>query len=241
MKSVGILVLLILLGNHLFAQKTFEINVKNVGAEIQPDMYGVFFEDINFGADGGLYAELIKNRSFEFHQPFVGWTPFGNVDVQNENPCFDRNTNYVRLNETGLRRGTGLENNGFTGIGYQQNNTYNFSFFARSMDDNEKKFKIELVSAENNEIGNIELLVQGKTWKKYSCQIKATATSAKGKLRLILQTEGEVDLDHISLFPSETWKNRENGLRKDIVEVLYDLNPGVFPLPRWLYHRGQYP
>ena len=231
MKSVGILVLLILLGNHLFAQKTFEINVKNVGAEIQPDMYGVFFEDINFGADGGLYAELIKNRSFEFHQPFVGWTPFGNVDVQNENPCFDRNTNYVRLNETGLRRGTGLENNGFTGIGYQQNNTYNFSFFARSMDDNEKKFKIELVSAENNEIGNIELLVQGKTWKKYSCQIKATATSAKGKLRLILQTEGEVDLDHISLFPSETWKNRENGLRKDIVEVLYDLNPGVFRFP----------
>ena len=63
------------------------VDVANPAATIQPTMYGVFFEDINFGADGGLYAELVKNRSFEFPQPFVGWTPFGDVTVMDENPA----------------------------------------------------------------------------------------------------------------------------------------------------------
>jgi len=231
MKYFGIILTLVLSSQLLWAQKNFVVDVKNVGAEIQPDMYGVFFEDINFGADGGLYAELIKNRSFEFDQPFVGWTPFGDVQVMDESPCFDKNPNYVRLNEKGLRRGTGLENVGFTGIGFKQNDDYRFSFYARSLDGAEQKFKVELVSAGNENIGEAEIQVTGKDWKKYSTQIEAKETSAKGKLRLILKTAGEVDLDHISLFPSETWKNRENGLRKDLVEALYELNPGVFRFP----------
>lgn len=229
---IKILVLSFLALSQLcFAQKRLEVDVKSIGAEIQPDMWGVFFEDINFGADGGLYAELIKNRSFEFHQPFVGWLPFGNVEVKDESPCFDRNPNYVRLNETGLRRGTGLENEGFTGIGFKQNDSYRFSFFARSVDGGEKKFRIELVSEANNAIGDAEIVVSGGDWKKYTTFINAKQTSAKGKFRLILKSKGVVDLDHISLFPVETWKNRENGLRKDLVEALYELNPGVFRFP----------
>jgi len=229
---IKIFVLMLLATSHFtFAQKEFTVDVKNVGAEIQPDMYGVFFEDINFGADGGLYAELIKNRSFEFHQPFVGWLPFGNVEVMDELPCFDRNPNYVRLNETGLRRGTGLENNGFRGMGLKKNDNYRFSFYARSLDGEEKKFLIELVGSDENVIGKGEFTVQGATWKKYLCAIKSGATDAKGKIRVILKTPGEVDLDHISMFPAKTWKNRENGLRKDLVEALYELNPGVFRFP----------
>ncbi|WP_346860749.1 alpha-L-arabinofuranosidase C-terminal domain-containing protein [uncultured Draconibacterium sp.] len=231
MKHFGIILTFVLSFQFLQAQEKFVVDVQKVGSDIQPDMYGVFFEDINFGADGGLYAELIKNRSFDFHQPFVGWTPFGDVQVLNESPCFDRNPNYVRLNEKGLRRGTGLENVGFTGIGFKQNDNYNFSFYARSLAESEMTFKVILVSAENENIGIAEIQVSGKEWKKYSIQIKATATSAKGKVRLILQTAGVVDLDHISLFPAETWKNRENGLRKDLVEALYELNPGVFRFP----------
>ncbi|WP_167615162.1 alpha-L-arabinofuranosidase C-terminal domain-containing protein [Maribellus sediminis] len=230
MKYSGVLILLILVHSALWAQKTFTVDASKVGTEIQPDMYGVFFEDINFGADGGLYAELIKNRSFEFDQPFVGWTPFGDVKVMDEEPCFDRNPHYVRLNEKGLRRGTGLENVGFTGIGFKQNNTYRFSFYARSIDGAEKKFRIELIS-DNNTIGKENLLVSGSDWKKYECTVKAGETALKGKIRLVLETSGEVDLDHISMFPTETWKNRENGLRKDLVEALYDLNPGVFRFP----------
>jgi alpha-L-arabinofuranosidase len=205
--------------------------VQKPGANIQPDMYGVFFEDINFGADGGLYAELIKNRSFEFDQPFVGWTPFGDITIQTENPCFDRNPHYVQMNESGLRRGTGLENEGFRKIGFKQNAAYNFSFYARSSDGGEKKFRIELVSSAEEIIGKGNLLIQGKEWKKYSVGLKAGVTDAKGKIRLVLETPGVVDVDHISMFPADTWKNRENGLRKDLVEALYDLNPGVFRFP----------
>ncbi len=228
------LVIVLLLGISCFyagSQIAFEIDLQKSGAEIQPDMYGVFFEDINFGADGGLYAELIKNRSFEFDQPFVGWTPFGDVSVKSENPCFERNPHYVQMNESGLRRGTGLENEGFRRIGFKQNAGYNFSFYARSNDGGEKKFRIELVSSQEEIIGKTDILVQGKEWKKYSVSLKAGVTDAKGKLRLVLETPGIVDIDHISLFPAETWKNRENGLRKDLVEALYDLNPGVFRFP----------
>ncbi|WP_319591962.1 alpha-L-arabinofuranosidase C-terminal domain-containing protein [uncultured Draconibacterium sp.] len=231
MKYSGILILLLCFYCNLKAQKTFTVDVSVLGADIQSGMYGVFFEDINFGADGGLYAELIKNRSFEFDQPFVGWVPFGDIIVQEEDPCFDRNPHYVRLNEKGLLRRTGLENLGFTGIGFKENDSYRFSFFARSRGGEDKIFKIELISEENNKIGQGEILVSGTAWKKYECVIKAGATSAKGKIRLILETAGEVDLDHISLFPIEIWKNRNNGLRKDLVETLYDLNPGVFRFP----------
>lgn len=231
MRTKVIFLILLALSQFTFAQKNFDVDIKNIGAEIQPDMWGVFFEDINFGADGGLYAELIKNRSFEFHQPFVGWTPFGDVQVMDELPCFNRNPHYVRLIEKGLRRGAGLENLGFTGIGYKQNNDYSFSFYARSKDGEEKTFKIELISEENNVIGDAEIVVSGNSWTKHSTVIQAKETSAKGKLRLILKSKGEVDLDHISLFPAETWKNRKNGLRKDLVEALYELNPGVFRFP----------
>ena len=231
MKKIAILIIVLAWFQPICAQRSFVVDAAEIGAKIQPDMYGVFFEDINFGADGGLYAELIKNRSFEFDQPFVGWLPFGDVQIMDENPCFDRNPHYARLNEKGLRRGTGLENVGFTGIGFKQNDTYRFSFYARSLDGAEKKFRIELISEENNTIGRGELIVASTDWKKYGCIVKAGETSAKGKIRLILETSGEVDLDHISLFPTETWKNRENGLRKDLVEALYDLNPGVFRFP----------
>ncbi len=231
MKKIKIVFILVVFSVSLFAQEEFNVDVKNVGAEIQPDMYGVFFEDINFGADGGVYAELIKNRSFEFEHPFVGWTPYGDVQVLDEDPCFDRNPTYVRLNERGLRTYTGLENYGFTGIGLVEQDEYIFSFFARALDGKEKKFRVELLNSDNSAIGDGEIIVNKDSWEKYSCVIKVSETDANGKVRFFLQTEGKVDLDHISLFPVETWKNRENGLRKDLVEALYELNPGVLRFP----------
>jgi len=135
------------------------------------------------------------------------------------------------LKETGLRSGTGLENNGFRGIGFRKNDSYNFSFYARSINGDEKKFLIELVNSNDVIIGSGKILVSGKNWEKYKCTLISKETDAKGKIRVILKTDGEVDLDHISMFPAETWKNRENGLRKDLVEALYELNPGVFRFP----------
>lgn len=96
------------------------VDVSKPTARINPAMYGVFFEDINFGADGGLYAELVKNRSFEFPQPLVGWIPFGEVTVQDERPCFDRNPHYVRITNDGRLLRAGLDNEGYRGIGLKR-------------------------------------------------------------------------------------------------------------------------
>ena len=86
------------------------VDVSRPQCKINPAMYGIFFEDINFGADGGLYAELVKNRSFEFPQSFMGWVPFGNVTVQDANPCFDRNPHYVRIVNDGRLLRAGIDN-----------------------------------------------------------------------------------------------------------------------------------
>ena len=213
------------------AQVEITVDARKPGAEIQPEMYGVFFEDINFGADGGIYAELIKNRSFEFEHPFVGWVPFGDVTIQTENPCFDRNPRYVHITARGLRTGSGLENAGFKGIGLKKENEYRFSFFARAEKGKTLKLKVELVNSSNDIVGRSELDITGTDWKKYTSILTSGVTDAHCKIRLSLHNQGAVDMDHISLFPVQTWKGRENGLRKDLVQALYDLNPGVFRFP----------
>ena len=99
------------------------IQTKKLGAEIQPTMYGLFFEDINYAADGGLYAELVKNRSFEFPQHLMGWKTYGKVSLMNDGP-FERNPHYVRLSDPGhAHKHTGLDNEGFFGIGVKKGNT----------------------------------------------------------------------------------------------------------------------
>ena len=117
--------------SSLGAENDFVVDTKKAGAEIQPTMYGIFFEDINFAADGGLYAEMVKNRSFEFPQHLMGWTAFGKFEVRNDGP-FERNPHYVRLSDPGHRhKRTGIENEGFFGISVKEKATYRFSLWAR--------------------------------------------------------------------------------------------------------------
>ena len=116
------------------ATNNFTLKTDKVGAQVQPTMYGLFFEDINFGADGGLYAELIKNRSFEFPQNLMGWKTFGGVELRADGP-FERNPHYVRLTTAGHdHKHTGLENEGFVGIGVKKGEKYRFSVWARVPD-----------------------------------------------------------------------------------------------------------
>lgn len=110
-----LLTLFVVLGMQA-QQHVMTVDVSKPTARINPAMYGIFFEDINFGADGGLYAELVKNRSFEFPQPLVGWIPFGEVTVQDERACFDRNPHYVRITNDGCLLRAGLDNEGYRGI-----------------------------------------------------------------------------------------------------------------------------
>lgn len=208
------------------------VDVANPAATIQPTMYGVFFEDINFGADGGLYAELVKNRSFEFPQPFVGWTPFGDVTVMDENPAFDRNPHYVHVVNDGRLLRAGLDNDGYRGIGIKTGKEYRFSVYARTSDSRPVKIAVELINSAGDNPVKGELTVTGNKWEKYTLILKANYTDAHSRLRVLLPDKGtSVDMDHISLFPVDTWKNRENGLRADLAQAIYDLNPGVFRFP----------
>ncbi|WP_243349445.1 alpha-L-arabinofuranosidase C-terminal domain-containing protein [Parabacteroides sp. FAFU027] len=208
-----------------------QVDTKKVGSPIQKTMYGIFFEDINFGADGGLYAELVKNRSFEFDHNLVGWLPFGNVKVMNTNPCFDKNPNYVQISYDKELTGSGLENEGFAkGMGIKADETYKFSVYARCVEA-PVKLRVQLVNSHSDIMASTEVEFSGKEWKKYSVELKSRSTDAHSKLRLTLVNKGVVDLDHISLFPSKTFKGRENGMREDLAQALADLHPGIFRFP----------
>ncbi|MDO5419614.1 MAG: alpha-L-arabinofuranosidase C-terminal domain-containing protein [Bacteroides sp.] len=213
------------------AQHVMTVDVARPTAKIQPTMYGIFFEDINFGADGGLYAELVKNRSFEFPQPFVGWIPFGNVTVQDAEPCFDRNPHYVRIVNDGRLLRAGLDNEGYRGIGLKQGEEYRFTAYTRTPDARPMKLSIELVNSRGENLLKREIEISGNSWQKQTVVLQSPFTDAHSRLRVVLLTEGTVDMDHISLFPVKTWRNRENGLRADLAQALYDLNPGVFRFP----------
>lgn len=208
------------------------VQADKIGAEIQPTMYGHFLEDINFAADGGLYAELVKNRSFEFPQHFMGWRTFGNVSLQDDGP-FERNPHYVRLSPASHgAKFTGIENEGFFGIGVKAGEGYRFSVWARGAN---QKIKVELVNTasmgETQVMTSDELAISSADWKKYEMTITPKETFAKAHLRIFLASDGDVDLEHVSLFPVDTWKGRKNGLRKDLAQALADTKPGVFRFP----------
>ncbi|MDE6325013.1 MAG: carbohydrate binding domain-containing protein, partial [Duncaniella sp.] len=207
------------------------------GAPIQPTMYGLFFEDINYAADGGLYAEMVKNRSFEFPQNLMGWVTYGNVTLQNDGP-FERNPHYVRLGSAGHNdKHTGLENEGFFGVTFKKDQEYRFSVWARSPKGEKATLRVELVDpatmGETHVAAKQEITVESADWKQYEVTLKPGESCEKGKLRVFLSKPDNVtvDLEHLSMFPVDTWKGHKNGLRKDLAQALYDLNPGVFRFP----------
>lgn len=237
-KYKGLLAVLALAAGSALQAQTNELVIQagKPGAEIQPTMYGLFFEDINYAADGGLYAELVKNRSFEFPQPFMGWKTFGKVSLKDDGP-FERNPHYVRLAYAGHpHKQTGLDNEGFFGIGVKKGEEYRFSVWARVPEgDAASKIRVELADTksmgEQQAFATAEVTVDSKEWKKYQVVLKSEVTNPKAILRIFLASPQTVDLEHISLFPVDTWKGHENGLRKDLAQALADIKPGVFRFP----------
>ena len=213
-----------------------DVNTQKLGASVQPTMYGIFFEDINYAADGGLYAEMVKNRSFEFPQHLMGWRAYGNFDVEDDGP-FERNPHYVRLKYSGHSdKFTGLENEGFFGIAVKKDATYRFSLWARCPEGGKSTLEVSFVEndsmGEDQRFATVKIDISGKDWKKYTATLKSPRTEAKGALRIFLAGDkATTDVEHISLFPTDTWKGRENGMRKDLAQALFDMHPGVFRFP----------
>lgn len=217
------------------AANTLTVQVNKPGAKVPDTMYGIFFEDINYAADGGLYAEMVKNRSFEFPQSLLGWTTFGKVEVKDDGP-FDRNPHYVRLLPSGHNdKYTGLENEGFFGVTFHKDSVYKFSAYMRAP-EKAAKIRVELCNPasmkESQVYASHTFDVNSKEWTKYRCELKPDDSCERGVLRVFLvHPDQPVDMEHISMFPANTWKGRENGMRRDLAQALYDLKPGVFRFP----------
>lgn len=212
--------------------KSLVVKAGNPVAPIQPTMWGLFFEDINFAADGGIYAELVKNRSFEFYKPLMGWKKTGEeyvgqfqiINSQNEN-----NPRFLRL-ESLQGKELGLINEGFRGMGITSGESFNFSVFARQ-GEGASTLKVELLDSVGVVIGKTEVNGFSTNWKKYEAKLVSTKTDSKAKLRVTLSGKGVLEIDMVSLFPENTWKNRKNGLRADLVQKLADMKPGFIRFP----------
>ena len=216
-----------------------DLDGTSTNIKIQSTMYGIFFEDINFAADGGIYAELIKNRSFEFDEPLTGWKQ---ENTKMLSPNLDSgfltiysddsktNKNYARITIYNDKNYI-LENEGFRGIGLHQNSNYDFSFKLENVSGYISAVNASLVDENGKVISTAPILIKGKGWQNYTAVFKPTRTVEKAKLQIKFNGKGVVNLDMISLFPQETWKGRKGGLRKDLVQKLYDLQPGFLRFP----------
>ncbi|MFB6318830.1 alpha-L-arabinofuranosidase C-terminal domain-containing protein [Saccharicrinis sp. FJH54] len=232
-------IVLIVLATNLTGQTRLVVKPNETIAEIQPTMYGIFFEDINFAADGGIYAELVKNRSFEFFEPMMGWLE-PNSDRHSLNlksgkatpikrSSDEKNQHFIKV-EVNDPNGYSIINEGFRGMGIKKDDTYNLTFMA-SQESGIKHVIFSLLAQDGSTIGADTVTVSGNNWKNYATSIKATKTCPKAKLKITFSESGTIDMDMISMFPEDTWKGRPKGLRKDLVQLLADMQPGFLRFP----------
>jgi alpha-L-arabinofuranosidase len=219
---------LVVAGATAHAAATITVQTDQPGAVLNHGMWGIFFEDINLGADGGLYAELVKNRSFEFPDALMGWQVLGQtngIEIRDDKPFSKVQPHYVRL-----QSGTGIANEGFRGIGVKAGEQYDFSAQARATAGS-PALQIELVDAAGKILAGGDLKNFTADWRLEKITLRPKATEAKARLKISVVGGGTVDLDMVSLFPQKTWKNRPVGLRADMVQMLADLKPGFMRFP----------
>lgn len=210
------------------------------------DLYGIFFEDLNHAADGGLYAEMVQNRSFEFcavdnpsYHPLMAWEKiekkYSRMQwwIQDSHPYSRRNPHYLvcEIFETGI--GAGVRNTGFTpGMYLQKGEKYRFSCLAATDGRGELPLRIVLENDEGRNLGQADIVVSnGTVWNHYEAEITAQETTTAGNLSIYIEAVGRLYLDMVSLFPQKTFMQQRNGLRADIATLLADLKPRFMRFP----------
>jgi len=225
-----------LLAKSATAAIELKVDASAPGAAINAAMWGVFFEDINFGADGGLYAELVKNRSFEFPDPMMGWLKIspslakGELSVRTDKPLNSSNPHYIRMESQGSAP-FGISNEGFRGMGLHDGESYHFTAWARQAGDDDGPVTVKLVGDDGTVLDSAQVIPPRNSWGKVEANLTSHSTERRGRLDVLLDHKGAVDMDMISLFPKHTWKNRPGGLRADMVQALADLHPGFLRFP----------
>ncbi|HXI72067.1 MAG TPA: alpha-L-arabinofuranosidase C-terminal domain-containing protein [Verrucomicrobiae bacterium] len=214
---------------------TIEIQADQPGAKINPAMWGIFFEDVNFGADGGLYAELVKNRGFEFPDAMMGWFKLspgnarGDLSIHEAHPFNAANPHFLHIESEGKDL-FGVANEGFRGMGVKQGDAYNFSAQIRRTAGS-PGLRVELYGGDGTLLDSVRLGKLSNNWQTATAVLHPKDTDAKAKLYLLVDGKGAVDVDMVSLFPEKTWKDRPGGLRADMVQRLADLHPGFLRFP----------
>jgi len=263
--SVSFLIILITLLHgyalHLSATVpasfSVDIDMEAEGKAISPLLMGIFFEDLNHAADGGLYAELIQNRSFEFSaltdetwnalsfwKLYESQNGHGRLKIDGAVPLHPNNPQYGVLSVDQIgESGVGIENEGYDGFAFREGSTYEFSVFARQLFIGDRwadgwkpikepaVFVAQLIDDSGAVIGEASFEVSGEDWQAYRAEITANCSADAGRFRLVSNTRGGVALDMISLFPTDTYKHRKNGLRKDLAETIEALHPRFVRFP----------
>jgi alpha-N-arabinofuranosidase len=214
------------------------------GKAISPDLFGVFFEDLSYAADGGLYAELIQNRSFEYNPgDHKGWDAltswdyttegygYGSISVETRFPLSAQNPHYVVLNVDEAGSGVGLTNSGFDGIAVKAGEQYEFSVFLKQFSNPGIPVEVRLQSKGGVVYGRLDLKTESREWKQYGAAITSDATDDNAVLVIVVKKKGILGLDMVSLFPQKTFHNRKNGLRADLGQVIAGLKPKFVRFP----------
>ncbi len=215
---------------------------KNKKASME-DFYGIFFEDINHAADGGLYGEMVRNRAFEFspidnpsYQALTAWKKIENggasvsASVSNKNPFSKKNPNYLVLEIVKCGERAGIKNLGYnSGIAVEEGKSYNFSCYARA--DRACSVSVSIDDAYGKPLAQKPLNITSDEWTEYSFSLTSPVTDSSATLAITSKEECKICLDFVSLFPADTYKGRKNGMRRDIAEMLEGLTPKFMRFP----------
>lgn len=223
-----------------------QVTFKNA-KQISPDLFGLFFEDINYAADGGLYAELVQNRSFEYNpaerrewHPLYNWEYFttgfsyGKVNVETTQPVHPANPHYTTLEAEHIYQqdgSIGIKNTGFETIHIKAGDSYHFTMFSRLLSNSPVSVKVSLQTRKGEVLAESQFKISAGNWEKQSVKLKPIANYDSAALVVALVSKGKIALDVISLFPEKTFMNRPNGLRSDLAQLLADMNPAFIRFP----------
>ena len=234
-----LLFMLCVLSSPALAQVSFEFTSAQRGPLIGALHYGIFYEEINHGGDGGLYAELIRNRSFEDNTRNPDfWQKLGNVKPELVTTNLLNKAQGHALKLTVNEKNAGIRNEGFWGIGLVEGETYKLTFWARTEDISNGTMRAELQDENRQNLGRTDFEVNlTNEWQKYEVELTATSTHAKGWLALKALEPMVIYLDVVSLMPP-TFMNRPNGCRRDLAKMLAALHPRFVRFPGGCYIEG---
>jgi alpha-N-arabinofuranosidase len=222
------------------------------GKKISPDLFGLFFEDINYSADGGLYAELVQNRSFEYNpterrewNPYSYWEyvspgfSYGRISVETSSPVHPNNPHYLVLDVEHIgheekysgESGVGIKNVGFDGIVVKTGDQYILSVFLRQLSGEPVSISASIQTPKGKILAENTFATTSGDWKKYTASLVASENNDSATLVILATTTGKIAIDVVSLFPEKTFKNRPNGLRADLAQLLADMKPRFIRFP----------